>query len=179
MHLRSFNIHRVRVGLNICRIPEVRVTVNGQIKKFSCVKCTFRRQHMIREMARLVQQSQRWLGSQSRWSKRDTDGSTEVIKCHWQVQGNGIFVGLFLAWVTNGRLLSGPVLGLAVFKCLWNWRLSRWYPSVIPFLCVSFLMFHMDINLPCELQLGRLVLVTGFILKTHFFKGRAIEVDPW
>lgn len=90
-----------------------------------------------RRDSRLVQQSQRWLGNQSRWCKRDADGNAEVIKCHWQVSGSGIFEGLFSAWVTDGRLtlLSGPMLGHGVFKHLFKWLLAKWYSSVIPFFC--------------------------------------------
>lgn len=74
----------------------------------------------------LVQQSHRWLGSQSRWRERDADGSTGAIKCHWQVSGSGIFVGLLS--VTDGRLT--PLRACAGTCCLLNWLLARWYPSV-------------------------------------------------
>lgn len=88
--------------------------------------------------SRLVQQSQRWLGNQSRWSKWDADGNIEVIKCHWKVLGR--VKGLFSAWVTDGRLSSGVVVDS--FKRLWSWLRARWNSCAIPLLWAATLMFH-------------------------------------
>lgn len=152
------------------RTAEQSVAPSGCREKFRCVERILCRPTRDLGDARLVLQSQKWLGGRSRWCN---GGNTEVIKC--RAAGSCVGRATF-GWSGRWQADSSQVLcwDFSVLSVCWAdiWPdgIHLYFPS-----CERLPWFWVPPSRTAAWHAGSCCRV--FILKAHFFKDGGMEAD--